>query len=168
MRATLSNYWVIAMTLFALVGQGVLTNDSFMVPMAHAKMVQQTAPLNMLANHDLDGDKLAHDTMSAQTQGLTSSTTATPHQAMKNCHDNMPIANDVDQPITASLAQTSCCSGSGSCSLDCNHCLTISFTANLIDIQLALTKVPVNATQITMLVNHVSIVSPPAFRPPIA
>jgi hypothetical protein len=166
MRATLSNYWIIAITLFALVGQGVLINDSFMVPMAHAKMVQQTVPSNMLANNDLDGDKLAHQTMSAQTDRASNTTAAMPQKATKNCHDNM--VNDVNEPIRASAPQTSCCDGSGLCSLDCHHCLTISFTANLIDIQLALTNVPVNATQITMLVNHFSIAFPPAFRPPIA
>jgi len=47
MRAKQSNYWIIIITLFALVGQGLLTNDSLMVPMAHAEMAQK-----MSANTD--------------------------------------------------------------------------------------------------------------------
>ena len=148
MRAKQSNYWIIAITLFALVGQGLLTNDSLMVPMAHAEMAQ---------------------TMSAQTDKTTNTTSAMSHKAMKNCHDDMQNAvNDVDEPIATKLPQNSCCNGSGFCSLDCNHCLTISFTANLIDIPLATTNIPVYSAPLAMVVNHVSIAFPPAFRPPIA
>jgi hypothetical protein len=118
MRATLSNYWIIAMTLLALVGQGSLT------------------------------------------------TAAMPKKATKNCHDNM--VNDVNEPISASAPQTSCCDSSGFCSLDCHHCLTISLVANLIDIQLPMASTPIHSTSITMVVNRVSIAFPPAFRPPIA
>ncbi len=161
MRATLSNYWIIAMTLLALVGQGLLTNDSFMVPMAHAKMAQQTAPSDRHAHDDL-----AQQSMSVKTDRATNTTAAMPQKATKNCHDNM--VNDVNDPISASAPQTSCCDGSGFCSLDCHHCLTISLVANLIDIQLPMASTPIHSTSITMVVNRVSIAFPPAFRPPIA
>ncbi|MGX9460703.1 hypothetical protein ACWXWU_05590 [Shewanella sp. A14] len=147
MRVKLSKYWIIAITLFALVGQGLMTNDSLMVPMSHAEMTPQTISTNNDSHHQ----------------------TAMSHQSMKNCHDNMPnIISDVDEAITASLPQSSCCNGSGFCSLDCNHCLTISFTANLIDVQLPITHIPVYSAPTTMIANHISIAFPPAFRPPIA
>ncbi|MGI2112808.1 CopL family metal-binding regulatory protein [Shewanella frigidimarina] len=148
MRAKQSNYWIIVITLFALVGQGLLTNDSLMVPMAHAEMTQA---------------------LSAQTDKITNTTSTMSHKAMKNCHDNMQnIVNDMDEPIAAKLPQNSCCNGSGFCSLDCNHCLTISFTANLIDIPLVTTHIPVYSAPLAMAVSRVSIAFPPAFRPPIA
>jgi len=90
MRAKQSNYWIIIITLFALVGQGLLTNDSLMVPMAHAEMAQK-----MSANTD------------------TNTTTTMIHGAMKNCHDMPSAVNNVDESIAASLPQTSCCNGSG-------------------------------------------------------
>ncbi len=145
MRAKQSNYWIIIITLFALVGQGLLTNDSLMVPMAHAEMAQK---------------------MSANTDNTT--TAMTMHGAMKNCHDMPSAVNNVDESIAASLPQTSCCNGSGVCSPDCNHCLTISFTANLIDMPLAMLNIPVYPAPLAMVVNRVSIAFPPAFRPPIA
>ncbi|KVX01990.1 CopL family metal-binding regulatory protein [Shewanella frigidimarina] len=148
MRAKQSNYWIIVITLFALVGQGLLTNDSLMVPMAHAEMTQA---------------------LSSQTDKITNTTSTMSHKAMKNCHDNMQnTVNDVDEPIAAKLPQNSCCNGSGFCSLDCNHCLTISFTANLIDIPLVTTHIPVYSAPLAMAVSRVSIAFPPAFRPPIA
>jgi hypothetical protein len=169
MRATRSNYWIIAITLFALVGQGLLTNDSLMIPMAHANMAQQTVPSDRHASDDLANDNLAQQALSAQTDAATNTTAALPHKTMKNCHENVAnMVNDVDEPISASLPQTSCCNGAGFCSLDCHHCLTISLIANLIDMQLPMSKIPIHSTPITMVVNRVSIAFPPAFRPPIA
>ncbi|QDE29708.1 MULTISPECIES: hypothetical protein [Shewanella] len=149
MKAKLSNYWIITITLFALVGQGLLTNDSLMVPMANAQMTQLT--------------------MSTQTDDATDTTVSMSHKAMINCHDNVSnIVNNIDESVTSSLPKASCCNGSGFCSIDCNHCLTISLVANLIDIQLPITNIPLFSAPITMVVNRVSIAFPPAFRPPIA
>lgn len=148
MRATLSNFWIITITLFALVGQGLMTNDSLMVPMSHVEMAQ---------------------TISTQTDKTTDTTSAITHKAMTDCHDNVPnIVNGVDESSNTPVPQTSCCNGSGFCSIDCNHCLTISLVANLIDIQLPITNIPIFSAPITMVVNRVSIAFPPAFRPPIA
>ncbi|AZG75040.1 hypothetical protein [Shewanella livingstonensis] len=125
----------------------MLTNDSLMVPTAHANMAQQS--------------------LSVTTDSATN--TPSSHKDMKNCHDNVDnLVNNVNNTVTASLPQTGCCDDAGFCSLDCHHCLTISLVANLIDMQLTMSNTPINSTPITMVVNRVSIAFPPAFRPPIA
>ena len=149
MRATLSNYWIITITLFALVGQGLITNDSLMVPMAHAQMTQEK--------------------ISAQTNTATDATLPMPHKAMTDCHDNAPnLLNNVDESNNTPPPKTGCCNGSGFCSIDCNHCLTISLVANLIDIQQPMINIPIFPAPISMVVNRISIAFQPAFRPPIA
>jgi len=144
MQKTLKNYWLITLTLFALVGQGLLANGSSMVPMDHQSSHMMTQVLSN--SSDVPMTPMLHAS------------------AMTDCHGNMvsdPQLQQVDN-------SNSCCNGLGGCSIDCNHCLTISFTADLSDIQLDIANAPANPAPLTATLNSFSVDFPPAFRPPIA
>ena len=145
MQKTLKNYWLITFTLFALIGQGLLANGSSMVPMDHQQSHMVTQALG-----DGSGNTVP---MNSMQQAF----------AMTDCHGNLsePQSQQADN-------SNSCCNGLGGCSIDCNHCLTISFTADLSDIQLDIANAPANPAPLTATLNSFSVDFPPAFRPPIA
>lgn len=146
MQKTLKNYWIIAFTLLALVGQGLLANGSSMVPIEH----QQS---HMVTQAQSDGSDNKMQMASMQNAS-----------AMTDCHGNMLS----DQKPLQADNSNSCCNGLGGCSIDCNHCLTITFTADLSDIQLDIANAPANPAPLTATINSFSVDFPPAFRPPIA
>ncbi|UJF22390.1 hypothetical protein [Shewanella sp. OMA3-2] len=150
MHKTLKNYWIIAFTLLALVGQGLMANGSSMVPMTHADLVMT------LQNDD------NHQMMTMASVTPLAKQSVFISQSMTDCHGGQRANID---PQTAN--SNNCCNGLGGCSIDCNHCLTISFTAGLIDMQLDIANAPANPAPIAVALNSFSVDFPPAFRPPI-
>ena len=146
MQKTLKNYWLMTFTLFALVGQGLLANGSSMVPMDHQQSHMMTQALSDGSDNNVPLTSMQHAS------------------AMTDCHGNM-VSESQSQQVDNS---NSCCNGLGGCSIDCNHCLTISFTADLSDIQFDIVNAPANPAPLAATVSGFSVDSPPAFRPPIA
>lgn len=145
MQKTLKNYWLITFTLFALVGQGLLANGSSMVPMDHQQSHMMTQALSDGSDNNVPLTSIQHAS------------------AMTDCHGNMLSDQKLQQ-----ADNNSCCNGVGGCSIDCNHCLTISFTADLSDIQFDIANAPANPAPLAATVSSFSVDFPPAFRPPIA
>ncbi|QIR15904.1 hypothetical protein [Shewanella aestuarii] len=172
MNAFLAKYWIIGLTLFALVGQGMLANGGSMVPVAHANMDEQA----LVESSDMsDGYSLVSSSEQAtDCHGNVISAVVTPINHSVNStnsidsKDNvhlMAVQNESDQQTQS---ETNCCNGAGGCSLDCNHCLTITLTADMMDMPLLIANDSVNIMPVFMGVNRLSIDFPPAFRPPIA
>lgn len=108
MNRTLSRYILVTITMLALLGQGVLSNG-------HAMVMSVMNDTDMMQNMPVQqpqmmtADMKCHDTEPTETI---------------NCCDDKSLPN----------AQH-CCDGVGNCQSDCHHCLTISITANLLNIK---------------------------------
>ena len=144
----------------------MLANGGSMVPVAHAKMTEQALlqPSDMSDNHTPASTAELTTDCHGNVISAAVNSTSHPFSTSNNAHQ-MAIQDDAS---FLAKSDNNCCDGLGGCSLDCNHCLTISLTADLMDMPLVIANDSVNLIPVFMSVNRLSIDFPPAFRPPIA
>ncbi|MCL1142825.1 hypothetical protein [Shewanella gaetbuli] len=159
MRKAIKQYWIVAITLFTLVGQGLLANGSSMVPVMDAEH-HQAQMVNEQFGLD---DSLSSDLNSDSNSQLNMAMLADSSQQTTDCHGNAVAA-----VVSQNSDSNGCCNGMGGCSVDCNHCLTISFTADITEQNLDIARAMNNTNPSTAIVDGFSVDFPPAFRPPIA
>ncbi|WP_162928426.1 MULTISPECIES: hypothetical protein [Shewanella] len=141
MKLSLSHHIMTFLALFALLGQGLVTNGYAMVmpSMTH------------------DAYELASNTNVKHHMGSAMASSA--DEEDHSCCDTMPEM--------VKMASSACCDSVSGCSIDCGHCLTISMTGHLQSLDITLAT-PINikaeATALPHFFFHQTL---PAFKPPI-
>lgn len=108
----LRHHTLIALTLLAMLSQGMLSNGSFMVGKAQAHEAMMSGSNHSQMMNEENG-------ASCHTERQMTNTS--------HCCDSEQIA----QALPADAQ--SCCNGSGYCQSDCSHCLVISVTGTLFE-----------------------------------
>lgn len=164
MSAKLSHQIIIFITLFAILGQGLITNGYAMVanPMTHS------------ATDSVTADSISKMPTSDHQQEVPSAIVKQDTNAM-DCHslmsEKMPpksahCCDDNAMRKSQSTAKN-CCDGEAGCAIDCGHCMTISMTGHLLSFDIVLAKAVNNKADATSLPHFFYHKTLPAFRPPI-
>ena len=150
MKLGLSHHLIMFFALFALLGQGLVTNGYAMV----ASPMNQTSA----AEHSKSADSQQASTMDCHQQAPSADIAPENINKSKHCCDS---ASDMAQSEHAS-----CCDSDTGCSFDCSHCMKISMTGHLqsIDIEIAKSlNIKAEATSLPHFFFHQTL---PAFKPP--
>ena len=138
MSRKLQRQLIAIFALFSLLGQGLIANGYAMVSMTDTPMT--------------------HHTSMTQSGAMQNST---------DCHD---AQIDDSSPLVTQMQSSDqhCCDGDNGCNVDCNHCLTISFTGTVFNFSLSLNP-PLGAISIpASKALFVSLDKSPIVRPPIS
>ncbi|WP_144211541.1 hypothetical protein [Shewanella donghaensis] len=165
MSAKLSHQIIVFITLFAILGQGLITNGYAMVanPMTHS------------ATDSVTVDSMGKISTSDHQQLMPSSTVKQDTNAM-DCHSSMSgkmpqktsHCCDDDAMLKSKSTSKSCCDGQAGCAIDCGHCMTISMTGHLLSFDIVLAKAVNSKADATSLPHFFYHKTLPAFRPPIS
>lgn len=82
-------------------------------------------------------------------------------QNRSDCHSMMQDQTDI------ATSSSHCCDNAGSCTNDCNHCFTITFTGTVFSTDITVSPSPENTAVKLPIAQLFSIDGSPAFRPPI-
>ncbi|WP_076538192.1 hypothetical protein [Shewanella sp. UCD-KL21] len=156
MSTKLTHQLIVFITLFAILGQGLITNGYAMVanPLVHS-------PAEMLMSNDNTSQTNLKQSKSTEKPNCHSSMTEQAPQKTTHCCDDSSM-------LQSKKADQSCCDSQNGCAIDCGHCITISMTGHLLTFDILLAKA-VNSKADATAVPHFFFHKPlPAFRPPIS
>ncbi|MCC4833854.1 hypothetical protein LMH66_14515 [Shewanella sp. 10N.7] len=155
MSVKLSHHIIIFFALFALLGQGLVTNGYAMVAMPMTHIVDKE-PTSDAATEDVESATMdCHQQVSTNIPSIIDS-----NKQSKHCCDSI---TDIAQ-----TEPSSCCDSVAGCSLDCSHCMKISMTGHMQNVDIIIAKslnIKAEATKLPHFFYHQTL---PAFKPPIA
>lgn len=141
MPLSLTRFITLLMTLAAMLGQSVLANGYAMAAMEDIPMSEH------------------HQVVQTATMSVEHVSTSPSCHSMQSDENAINVANG---------QHNQCCQNSAGCSLDCTHCLTISFAGNVLALSLALSPIEYTQIEPTWTPQVRSIELDELYRPPIA